>query len=72
MQYNLYQINAKTFFKGWWCSAHSVLTARRQMQATSTNSTLAALIINRKVSTKDLKTKSAPTLLKHYLLSNNE
>ena len=61
-------INAKKLFKG-WCSAHRVLTARR-VQATS--NTLAALIINRQVSAKELEKKSAPTLLKHHLLSNND
>ena len=61
-------INAKKLFQG-WCSAHRVLTARR-VQATS--NTLAALIINRKVSAKDLDKTSAPTLLKHYLLSNKQ
>ena len=61
-------INAKKLFQG-WCSAHRVLTARR-VQATS--NTLAALIINRKVSAKDLDKTSAPTLLKHYLLSNKD
>ena len=61
-------INAKKLFQG-WCSTHRVLTARR-VQATS--NTLASLIINRKVSAKDLDKKSAPTLLKHYLLSNKD
>ena len=40
--------------------------------STQTSNTLAALIINRKVSAKDLEKKSAPTLLKHHLLSNND
>jgi hypothetical protein len=61
-------IHAKKLFKG-WCSAHRVLTARR-VQATS--NVLSSLIINRKVSAKDLDNKTAPTLLKHYLLSNKD
>ena len=61
-------INAKKLFQG-WCSAHQVLTARRVQ---STSNILASLIINRKVSAKKLENKSAPTLLKHYLLSNKD
>jgi hypothetical protein len=61
-------INAKKLFMG-WCSAHRVLTARHVQ---STSNILASLIINRKVSAKELESKTAPTLLKHYLLSNKD
>jgi deoxyuridine 5'-triphosphate nucleotidohydrolase len=61
-------IQNKKLFQG-WKSAHIVMTARR-VQATS--NTIASLIINGKVSAKDLQSMKAPTLLKHYQLSQND
>ena len=61
-------IQNKKLFQG-WKSTHVVMTARR-VQATS--NTLASLIINGKVSARNLQSMDAPTLLKHHKLSQND
>ena len=61
-------IQNKKLFQG-WKSTHIVMTARRVQ---STSNTIASLIINGKVSAKDLQSMKAPTLLKHYKLSQND
>jgi deoxyuridine 5'-triphosphate nucleotidohydrolase len=54
----------KKLFKGWVQSARAI-TARR---ARATSNLVAHLIINKKVSAKDLHLLQAPTLLKHHRL----
>ena len=61
-------IHNKKLFQG-WKSTHIVMTACRVQ---STSNTLASLIINGKVSARDLQSMDAPTLLKHYKLSQND
>jgi hypothetical protein len=61
-------IQNKKLFQG-WKSTHVVMTARR-VQATS--NTIASLIINGKVSARNLHSMEAPTLLKHHKLSQND
>jgi hypothetical protein len=57
-------VQNKKLFRGW--KPHSIVATARQVRATS--NIITNLIINKKVSAKDLHLMQAPTLLKHYQL----
>jgi deoxyuridine 5'-triphosphate nucleotidohydrolase len=57
-------VTNKHLFKGW--KPHSVVSTARVARATS--NIISNLIVNRKVSAKDLHLMTAPTLLKHHQL----
>jgi hypothetical protein len=58
----------KKLFQG-WKPKRITMTARRTR---ATSNLLASLIINGKVSARDLENKAAPTLLKHHLQTPND
>ena len=61
-------LDNKKLFKGWVATAKA-MTARR---VSATSNLVAGLIINKKVSAKDLHLMEAPTLLKHHKLHSDD
>ena len=61
-------ITNKKLFRGW--KPHSVVVTARQVWAMP--NVVAGIVINRKVTTKDLHLMQAPTLLKHHTLHEDD